>query len=143
MDRKDLQRLAKTRLQDARALLGRKRWSASYYLCGYAVECALKACLLRHLGESGAVFGDDRNYVKSLADCWTHDLDKLVKMSGLLDDFEAARAENPRLGVFWGVTTLWKESSRYKEIDEVQARALYEAVSHDPDGVFRWLQTRW
>lgn len=58
MDRKKLQWLAEERLKDAKALLGRKRWSGAYYLCGYAVECALKACLLRYLGESAAVFGD-------------------------------------------------------------------------------------
>ena len=57
MDKKHLQDLAKTRLNDSRALLGRKRWSGAYYLSGYAIECGLKACLLKHLGESGSVFG--------------------------------------------------------------------------------------
>jgi HEPN domain-containing protein len=51
VDRKQLQNLARIRLKDAKALLGRKRWSGAYYLCGYVIECALKACILRHLGE--------------------------------------------------------------------------------------------
>lgn len=46
VDRKTFQNPAKVRLGDAKALVGRKRWSGAYYLCGYAVECALKACLL-------------------------------------------------------------------------------------------------
>jgi len=41
VDRKKLQNLAKLRLQDAKALLGRRRWSGAYYLCGYVIECAL------------------------------------------------------------------------------------------------------
>jgi HEPN domain-containing protein len=142
VDRKQLQRLAKIRLQDARALLGRKRWSGAYYLCGYAVECGLKACLLRHLGESAAVFGD-QTYLKRLADCWTHDLVKLVNLAGLDADLGAARGANPTLEVFWGAVKDWKETSRYEEKTEAEARALYEGVSNKPDGVFRWIQSRW
>jgi hypothetical protein len=38
----------------------------------------------------------------------------------------------------------WKETSRYiDERPEAEARALYEAVSHKPDGVFQWIQSRW
>jgi HEPN domain-containing protein len=36
------QRLAEERARDAEALLGTKRWSAAYYLSGYAVEYGLK-----------------------------------------------------------------------------------------------------
>jgi hypothetical protein len=142
VDRKKLQNLAKVRLKDAEALLGRKRWSGGYYLCGYTIECALKACLLRHLGESGAVFGDPL-YLKKLADCWTHDLVKLVNLAGLDTAFGAARGANVALEVFWGVTKDWKETSRYEEKTEAEAKVLYEAVSHNPDGVFRWIQSRW
>jgi len=142
VDRKKLQTLAKMRLKDAKALLGRKRWSVRNYLCGYAVECGLKSCLLRHLGESASVFGDQK-YLKKLADCWTHDLVLLVNLAGLDADFGAARGANPALNAFWTVTKDWKESSRYEEKTEAEARALYEAVSHKPDGVFRWIQSRW
>ena len=142
MDRKKLQDIAKTRLDDAKALLGRKRWSGAYYLCGYAVECALKSCLLRHLGESGSVFGDQL-YLKKLAECWTHDLVKLVSLAGLDADFGAARGSNPILAAYWGVTKDWKETSRYEEWTEIDAKALYEAVCDKPDGVFQWIRTRW
>jgi HEPN domain-containing protein len=130
------------RLKDAKALLGRKRWSGAYYLCGYVVECSLKSCLLRHLGESTSVFGD-QSYLKKLLDCWTHDLVKLVNLAGLDADFGIARGANPALDTFWGVTKAWKESSRYEEKTEAEATRLYEAVSHKPDGVFRWIQSRW
>jgi HEPN domain-containing protein len=142
VNRKHLQKLAKERLKDARALLGRKRWSGAYYLCGYVIECALKACLLRYLGESGAVFGDE-SYRKKLGDCWTHDLVKLVSLAGLEADFGAARGANVMLDNFWTVTKDWKDTSRYEEKTEAEAKLLYEAVSHNPDGVFRWIQSRW
>ncbi len=142
MDRKKLQRLALTRLKDAKALLGRKRWSGAYYLCGYSVECGLKACLLRHLGESSAVFGD-LGYLKRLSECWKHDLAKLVNLAGLDTDFGSARALNPALEDFWSITKDWKETSRYAEMTETEAKRLFEAVSHRPDGVLPWIRLRW
>ncbi len=72
MNRAELQRLANERIQDARALLAARRWSAAYYLAGYAVECALKACIAKLMKAED--FPD-----KSFAEkCWTHDLDRLV-----------------------------------------------------------------
>lgn len=142
MDRKKLQRIAKARIKDAKALLGRKRWSGAYYLCGYAIECALKSCLLRYLGESGAIFGEP-GYLKKLADCWTHDLVKLVNLAGLDAEFGIARGANAALENFWNVTKDWEETSRYQEKTEAEAKALYEAVNNNPDGAFRWIQSRW
>src|SRR5262249_19068972 len=112
------------------------------YMCGYAVECGFKACLLRYVGESAAIFGEP-GYLKRLADCWTHDLAKLVNLAGLAVDFGTPRAANPTLGRFWIITKEWTEASRYEDKTEAQARQLYEAVSHNPDGVFRWIQSRW
>ena len=142
MDRTTLQSLAKVRLGDAEPLLGRKRWSGAYYLCGYTVERALKACLLRYLGESGAIFGENQ-YLKKLAGCWTHNLTTLVDLAGLTETFKADRDAKAELAKFWGVTSGWSETSRYEEKTEAEARALYEAVWNNPDGVFRWMKSHW
>ncbi len=134
MNRKQWQKVAKEQLKDAKVLLGRKRWAAAYYMSGYVIECGLKACLLRHLGESDAVFGDEK-YLKRLADCWTHDLAKLVSLAGLEADFGVARGANPALGDYWRVVKDWKETSRYVETrPEREARTMFDAVSHNPNG---------
>ena len=62
MDRQQLKTIAALRLGDAAALLDIGRWAAAYYLAGYVVECGLKACLLRYLGESNAIFNDAFHY---------------------------------------------------------------------------------
>lgn len=142
MNRIGFQKLAHARLKDTEALLEKGCWSGAYYFCGYVVECGLKACLLRHIGESSAVFGE-KDYIKSLTNCWTHDLVRLVTIAGLDADFGAARGGNATLEFFWGKVKDWSEASRYKDTPEAEARALYEAVSNRPDGVFEWLQTRW
>src|SRR5690349_17216543 len=104
-------------------------------MSGYVIECGLKACLLRYLGESDAVFGDDK-YLKRLVDCWTHDLVKLVSLAGLEADFGAARGANAVLDGYWSVVKDWKESSCYVETrPEADARAMFEAINHNPDGV--------
>jgi len=36
------------RIEDATALLAASRWSGAYYLTGYALECALKSCVLAY-----------------------------------------------------------------------------------------------
>jgi hypothetical protein len=68
---------------------------------------------------------------------------KLVNLAGLDADFGAARGANAALDTFWAVTKTWKETARYEDKTEPEARALYDAVSHDSDGVFRWIQSRW
>lgn len=143
MTRTQWQSVAGERLTDAQMLLEGKRWAAAYYLSGYVIECSLKACLLRHLGESNAIYGPD-NYLAQLKECWTHDLKRLVKLAGLDEPFGLAQKANPALAGYWGVVKDWSETSRYDESrPEAVATAMYEAVSHQPDGVFQWIQTRW
>ena len=47
MNRRTFQKLAEARLLDAKALLKAKRYDAAYYMAGYAIECALKACIAK------------------------------------------------------------------------------------------------
>jgi len=47
MDRRALQELSRVRLKEARALAAVGLFDGSYYLAGYAVECALKACIAK------------------------------------------------------------------------------------------------
>ena len=47
MLRTDLQRLSRLRARDARTLFAAGQYDGVYYLGGFAVECALKACIAR------------------------------------------------------------------------------------------------
>jgi len=143
VNRTELQRLAAERLDDARIPFGKGKWSAAYYLAGYAIECALKSCVLKHLDTTGFIF-KDRDGLKGLEKkYWIHDLEGLVGLAGLVADFGAARGNNPVLESYWAATKDWDELSRYEERTEPQARDLLEAIGHDQDGVLKWLQSRW
>jgi len=52
MNRGDFQQLAEEHLRHAKALLDAGLYSGAYYMCGYAVECALKACISRKTNQS-------------------------------------------------------------------------------------------
>ncbi len=47
MNRSEFQQLSELHLQHAKALLDAQFYSGAYYMCGYVVECALKACICR------------------------------------------------------------------------------------------------
>ena len=142
MNRAELQRLARERVRDADVLLAGGQWSGAYYLVGYAVECGLKSCILHHLEKTGMIF-KERKYLNKLGECWTHELDKLLDLANLTPELGKATGANPALLGYWGVVKDWKETSRYEQKTEAEARALHEAVTHDPNGVLKWVQIHW
>jgi len=50
--RRNLRKLAETRLKEAQILYDNRFWSGSYYLAGYSIECALKACIAKQTRKS-------------------------------------------------------------------------------------------
>jgi HEPN domain-containing protein len=76
MNSSDFQKLSTIRLQEAKVLLRNKQYAGSYYLAGYAIECALKACIAAKTKASDFVPKPDivRDYYK-------HKLGRLVTSS--------------------------------------------------------------
>jgi hypothetical protein len=142
LNRAQWQYLAEERLLDTALLLNAQRWATAYYLAGYAVECGLKSCVLHHLERTGVIF-QDRDYLKQLGGCWTHELDKLVYLAGLTVELGRASGAKPALAGYWGIAKDWKETSRYEQKTEIEARELHEAITNEPDGVLRWIRTHW
>jgi hypothetical protein len=140
MTRIEWQQLAERWLVDAKRLLDDHRWSAAYYLAGYAVECGLKSCVLVRVAASPEVIFNDRKYSEK---CWTHSLWELVKLA----DLEAARAAdsvaNTALGKNWMVVKDWSEVARYKTTSHQKAKKLYDVVTDNANGVMQWIKVRW
>jgi HEPN domain-containing protein len=137
VNRADLQRLARERIADAKVLLAARRWSAAYYLAGYAVECALKACIAKRMKPEE--FPD-----KTFADkCWTHNLPQLLSLAGLKADFDAAIRADAELRDNSDIAKEWNESSRYAQKAKAEATDLYEAVRDRKHGGLLWLKPRW
>jgi len=77
----DLITIANERLADAEALLATNRFDGAAYLCGYAIEIALKykICVTLNWSDFPQTGGEFKNY-SSLR---THDLDVLLRFSGV------------------------------------------------------------
>ena len=131
--------MAYDRVEDAKVLLANQRWTAAYYLVGYAVETGLKACIMKFVEETGVIFTDKTFAGK----CWTHRLEDLRKQANLQPQLAQDTATNQVLGNFWGIVDDWTEISRYELRTEIEAKRLYDAVTNQPDGVFRWIQKHW
>ena len=137
MNRTELQRLAKERISDAKVLLAARHWSGAYYMAGYAVECALKACIAKLM--KSEEFPD-----KKFADkCWTHNLPQLLDLAGLKAAFDAALRADPDLADNWDTVKEWTEESRYARTAKAKAENLYEAITDRKHGVLSWLKRRW
>src|SRR5437588_1324176 len=107
------------RIGDAKVLLANRRWPAAYYLAGYGVECALKACIAKLMK---AEEFPDKVFAEK---CWTHDLERLVTAAGLKTARDAAAAADPELGQNWNTVKDWDESKRYVWMPKSEAEGLY------------------
>ncbi|MEQ8789175.1 MAG: hypothetical protein RIC55_22875 [Pirellulaceae bacterium] len=139
MNRTELQSLSEQRVEDAGILLAAKRWPAAYYMAGYALECALKACVLVYIERTGIIFEDK----KFSQNCWTHDIEELVRLAGLRIDRDRVAGANASLGQNWLTARDWSESSRYRMSTQSQAETLLSALIDDPDEVLPWVKNYW
>lgn len=137
MTRANFHKVSALRHREAGALLAAGHYPGAYYLIGYAVECALKACVAKQVRRYD--FPD-----KKLAnEAFTHDLEKLIRVAGLAPDFEGDRRANPELELNWAIVKDWSETVRYEVgITEPQARELYAACT-GRNGVLPWVRKRW
>lgn len=139
MNRLELRQLSDERIEDANALLAASRWAGAYYLAGYALECALKSCVLAYVERTGIIF-EDKKFAEK---CWTHDIEILVQQAGLIAERGLAIQANPQLRTNWSIAKDWTESSRYRLSTEQQAEELFEAISNNSDGVLPWVKNYW
>ena len=138
MNRADLQQLSQIRVADARVLLDNGQHAGAYYILGYAVECALKACIARRIRRHDF---PDR---KLANDSYTHDLESLLNTAGLRQQLLIDLRTNRELAVNWAIVKEWSEQARYDTaISEVNAWAFYIAVTARGEGVLSWLRKWW
>jgi len=138
MNRQELQEISRLRKREAATLLKAKRFEGAYYLVGYAVECALKACIAKQTRKHD--FPDKAMAQKA----HVHNLEELLKLAGLERALEADMKTNRDLELNWAVVKDWKETSRYTiTIANSDARDLYAACTARKNGVLSWIRAKW
>ena len=138
--RAEWQQLAEDRILDAQAHLAVARWSAAYYLIGYAVECGLKSCVVARVGAHPEVIYQERRFSQ---DAWTHDFENLLVVADIKVDLYADAATNVTLENNWQRVSEWTERARYLQKTKAEAERLFEAVTDPKEGVMQWIRQRW
>jgi hypothetical protein len=137
VNRNDFRFLARTRLKEAKSLLAAGLPDAAYYLAGYAIECALKACVAK--GTQRRDFPDKKSVDKT----YTHDLNQLIDAANLrVGRIEEAKSD-PAFGNNWDVVQQWSEQSRYRRHDLLEAREIVGAIGDRRHGVIPRIKRHW
>lgn len=137
MDRKDLQALSRIRAKEAKALLDAGLHDGAFYLAGYAVECALKACIAKSTRKHE--FPDKDRVNKS----YTHSLVELIRLAGLRETHDARMKSDPAFRDNWLIVVSWSEDSRYLRNTAEKAQGLVNAVGNPKSGILAWLRHYW
>ena len=103
----DMRRIARGRVADAAALVRADRYDTAVYLCGYAVEVALKARICRTLGWTEFP-SESKEWQRQYAFLKVHELELLAKWSGY--GLELSRPDVQR---HWLEVIGWNPEARY------------------------------
>jgi HEPN domain-containing protein len=120
----DLRAIAAARLEDARVLLAAGRFDGAAYLCGYAVELALKARICETLGWSG--FPETSKEFQPYQSLRTHSLEVLLTFTGQQHSVKANYLAE------WSTVAAWDPESRYKPIGivaETEAQRMINSAT--------------
>ena len=139
MNRSDFQTLAQVRIKEALVLLENQCYEGAYYLAGYAVECALKACIAKNTNQYD--FPPDRTTINRI---YSHNLEWLLREANLEDAHRERAQSNPTFADYWEVVVRWSETSRYEtSIAMPDAAELCLAINDQDNGVLSWLSHWW
>src|SRR5215212_6306727 len=101
----DLRKIAKARLVDADVLFRAGRYDGAIYLCGYAVEIALKARICQALKWTG--YPSTSKGFEGYQSFRTHDLVILLHLSGVESKIKS------KYFAEWSIVATWKSDVRY------------------------------
>lgn len=137
MNRIGFQEITETRLRESKALLDAGFPDGAYYLAGYSIECALKACIAKRTQLH------DFPEKKLVNDSHTHDIGKLLQLAELKADFDLQIEVDPSMKSKLDTVQEWNESSRYQKKSQIDAESLLEAIEDADGGFLPWIRQRW
>jgi hypothetical protein len=107
-------------------------------MCGYVVECALKACICKRTKEF-----DFYPHPKEARDAWTHEFAKLIGLADVGQRIADDQRADDKLKIYWNTVKGWSENSRYEPKSKKEAEDLLEAVSDPVHGVLACIKRHW
>jgi HEPN domain-containing protein len=138
MNKSDLEALVDVRVKEAKLLLDNECYEGAYYLLGYALECAIKACIAKQVREHD--FPD-----KQLANAsYTHKLGDLLGAAGLKQKLQEKEKTDEDFKLNWAVANRWSEDARYEHtIEGATVKDFFEAITNNRSGILIWVKSWW
>ena len=118
-------------------MLDLELWDGAYYLAGYAVECAIKACIAK--GTRRFDFPEKRKVESS----YSHKLNDLIEVASLEKIRKTHADRDANFRESWEIVKSWSEQSRYKRHLPESAKEMLEAVGNKNHGVISWIKLHW
>ncbi|MCF8077516.1 MAG: hypothetical protein K9K63_16030 [Desulfotignum sp.] len=138
MNKTDLEKLVDIRVSESQVLLESENYQGAYYLAGYALECAIKACISKQVRQYD--FPNKELAQKS----HQHKLTDLLGVAGLKQKLKQKEQADLDFKLNWAVAKDWTVESRYEcVIESSKAYDLFQAVTDENSGVLAWLKTFW
>ncbi|PJE51570.1 MAG: DNA-binding protein [Candidatus Yanofskybacteria bacterium CG10_big_fil_rev_8_21_14_0_10_36_16] len=134
----DFKKLALRRIREAITLFNNKEYSGAYYLAGYAVELALKACYCKNVKEKS--FPPKKSVYQKL---YSHDLNDLLSVSGIKWAFDKRAGKDKGFESNWSTVKDWTEESRYGICKKTDAEALINSIKDRRKGILVWIKKLW
>ncbi len=138
MNKNDLEELVDIRIREAKALLDAESYQGAYYLAGYSLECAIKACIAKQVQKY------DFPNLELAKNSYSHKLMELLGVAGLKQKLNEKERSDADFQLNWAVAKDWSEKARYESrVEERKAKDLYKAITDDQSGILAWLKTYW
>lgn len=136
----DLKRLSKDRFEEGIILADKGKTEGAYYLLGYAIENALKACICKKMGleEYPPNIDNPRSFM-------THKIDDLIVLAGLSKEL-VNKQKDTKFEFHWKLIKQWNTEFRYQKagtIDTDKLAKFLVAINHKEKGVLSWLKEYW
>ncbi len=129
--------MAQSKLDAGNALAKFRKWSNAYYLAGYTIELALKACVARQIS------ADTLPEKRLINGVYTHEIDKLIGLAGLKVELKNRSDENSLFAANWAICSEWSPDVRYQDRTPTETTQLLNAISNNENGVLPWIKKYW
>jgi HEPN domain-containing protein len=120
----ELRNIAEARLDDAELLFAAGRLDGAFYLCGYAIELALKARVCLTLNWAG--YPETTREFQDLQSFRTHNLDVLLHLSGVEQQIKVERQD---YATEWRTLVQWNPEIRYRRIGSASSEDVQSLIS--------------
>lgn len=111
LNAKELKKLSRERIKESEILFSFRKYDTSAYLCGYAVELALKYRICKLL--KWPTFPETNSEFGELKFLKTHNYEALLQLTGKRDVVKL------NLMADWSVVVKWTPENRYRPLGEV------------------------